>query len=298
MIERLIIWCIVVPVVITLAALIPAWKPWRPGARPRAVNWLLPVVMGAAYVTAHFGLREDWSISIPPTNARMWIVLAIPVMLVASLASSSNKSPVWLRMVLIPGVFAAFYALFLQSQIQHTWPVYNALAWIAGLAIGSSLYVCSLTELARRLPIRAFIFPWGLHTAIAAGTFGIMGAAQTAMQTGAMASILGTVFVICVWKGDTRPMISAALIPGFLLLAQLSEVFFFSYAENPIPSSLLIMMAPSMMWMILIPGLRSMANRHPLLRTGILTLLVLAPTFVAAGLAYRDNIVATDSYMP
>ncbi len=88
MIELMLRWCILVPTAVALALLLPTIQPWRRCERVadahevgdgEAGAWMVPLALGLVYTLTHLGLRENWRLSIPPTDVKLYLVYSMPV---------------------------------------------------------------------------------------------------------------------------------------------------------------------------------------------------------------------------
>ena len=320
MVELALKWSFVAPAMVGAAFLFISLKMWRRARIHREDNssitdegglgqaipavvgqWGVPSAMTVGYAMAHLGLRNNWVLIFPPTDARQWILYFMPIVLVASvlkLILESRLSDGARRlgeMVIYAIVFAMFFFLLLRPFVLNSWEGWKSATFIGGLTIAGVVLTGLLETASRRMQGFGFLLPTGVYVASCAAVFALLGSISTAMQTGSVATLLGVLFLAIVVKRE-RWSVSAVVFPMmFLLLVNGCEVYFFAFSENPIPPLALLASFPIVMWIAIDiwPTTRRIGTGWicGLVLTGV----ILLPTGAAGWFAWRDFAEAAHS---
>jgi hypothetical protein len=216
-------------------------------------------------------------------EANHWIVLLAVAAGVLALLDSARRTPGWLRQGARLVLSFAVPWLVLGPLREHTWSTGESLLWMggSGLALfGLITLVETMTERARGVSMPLSLL------ALAAGSSAVLalsGSALLGQLGGVLSAGLGAVFVLTWWRPDA----SLSRGPVAVVLVVLAGLWLsgYFYAEVPAASSLLLLGAPAVLWLVLLTPLRSVEKpwKHALVRATAMLIPVAIAVAIALG---------------
>ncbi len=245
-------------------------------------GWLravLGLVLFAVVLAAFLALKLG---TLPPDDA--WQLL--PWLAVA--ASLINFIPANKKILKI------FYILILALLGYLLVPQFERLAeertyWLGAMMLGLFVSLATSLLIAHKLIGPALPFYWLLIT-VAALLLTLSASLLKFTQLGGMLVAVVAGCLIAAWLFPQRSVAQtiapgwAVLFPGLVLEARL-----YTFSEVPLTSFLLVLIAPLMIWLTALPGVRKM---KPIWRTTIGTICVLVP--LAIGLSFAGQVALRD----
>jgi hypothetical protein len=245
-------------------------------------NWLravLGLVLFAVILAGFLALKLG---SLPPDDA--WELL--PWFAVA--ASLINFLP---RNIII---FKIFYILILSCLGSLLVPNFERLAderiyWLGAMIMALFISLTSALLSAQKVTGPALPFYW-LLISVGATLLTLSASLLKFTQLGGMLVALVAGCLIAAWLYPQRGVAQtiapgwAVLFPGLVLEARL-----YTFSEVPLISFLLVLVAPLMIWLTALPGVRKM---KPIWRTTIGAICVLTP--LAIGLSFAGQVALRD----
>lgn len=243
MIQTLLIWSVAAPLAVMLAVLFVAMilrRVIRVVDRVLSNGRVVVIALAFGYGVAHIGLGHAWGMLFPPSDVKMWLVYYLPVVVLVSLFRSAGWMRWWVRLVADILLFTGFCVILLWKVVGGgDGGLREVVLHAGGLGVVYGIFVLMMEEGARRLGALVLLFPLGLWVAVCAVSFGMMASVNTGMQTGAIASGVGVVFVSA-WLGGRKGGKDGGwlMVPiiFYLVMGNGMEVYYFSYAERAIVS--------------------------------------------------------------
>jgi hypothetical protein len=239
------------------------------------------IAIGFGYIAGHV-LTAGWS-PFPPRSATHWLFWFSVIGIIAAVVDALVRPKGTVRLVLWAIICTIACRFILQPKFSYAWSAAEGWLWVFAIALGVVALTCCLDLIERRPSGPATVFPvtmvLGAGTCIALVLSGSLLLGQLACILMAIAAV-GFVLILAM-SAPFHP--SGAAVPFGLICAGLWLSGFF-YAELPVPSAVLLAIAPAL---ALLPGGGKSHSRWLGLacRTGF----VAVPVAVAVVLAFRAS---------
>lgn len=237
---KLVLLGLVLPVVVCAAALIGAWRPWRPGAPIAGGLWAGAVALGAGFVPA-FLAADPWP-DLPPHVTWHWIAWLAVVAAAVGAADGLHRWPLRVRLSAGLALAAGCGWLLVGDWVTHAW------AWRGATAVVIAVLLATLNASAGRhqgasVPLSMCLAALGASIVLV-----LSGNAKLAQLVGALAACLGAAVVLAWWRPEVSlarggVQVVAVLLPGLVLSG-----YFLSWSEIAPWVFVLAAIAPALLW--------------------------------------------------
>mgnify|MGYP001378220536 CR=1 FL=1 len=211
------------------AAVVAALLMWITRRRPDAglAVRLGVLIAPMAYLTGHLNRfpSPDWS-NWQAVDAWQWLAPGVAVMALAGIVGAVWNR-VWLRLALRTLVIAGFAAISLQSFIRYTWTPTEAMSWIAGIAIGGTVWWQLVETAGRSGKTQWFALQW-LIVAVGSGAIFLLSQSARLLE---MTMMLGAgIGVSLVLQAIGRRQLAAGLygVAPFVMLGLWLNGYFYA----------------------------------------------------------------------
>ena len=238
---KLVLLGLVLPVVVCAAALIGAWRPWRPGAPIAGGLWAGAVALGAGFVPA-FLAADPWP-DLPPHVTWHWIAWLAVVAAAVGAADGLHRWPLRVRLSAGLALAAGCGWLLVGDWVTHAW------AWRGATAVVIAVLLATLNASAGRhqgasVPLSMCLAALGASIVLV-----LSGNAKLAQLVGALAACLGAAVVLAWWRPEVSlarggVTVMAVLLPGLVLSG-----YFLSWSEIAPWVFVLAAIAPAFVWL-------------------------------------------------
>ncbi len=237
---KLVLLGLVLPVVVCAAALIGAWRPWRPGAPIAGGLWAGAVALGIGFVPA-FLAADPWP-GLPPHVTWHWIAWLAVVIAALGAVDGLRRWPARVRLSAGLALAAGCGWLLVGDWVTHAW------AWRGTTALVIAVLLATLNASAGRhqgasVPLSMCLAALGASIVLV-----LSGNAKLALLAGALAACLGVAVVLAWWRAEVSlarggvPVV-AVLLPGLVLSG-----YFLSWSEIAPWVFVLAAIAPALLW--------------------------------------------------
>ena len=268
---------VLLPALIAGLALFVAWRPWRRGGAAAGGHWGGAIGLAAGYAVGH-GLLAGWP-AFPAVSSTQWLFwLAFGAMGIG-LLDALVRLPAAARWG-IRGATSLLVGWILLRPLTATWGAGTSVLWI--LAVGAGIFAFwSLADRAvRDRPGAGMPIAFLALTAGGSAVLLLSASALLAQLAGVVAATLGAAMVLAFWRPSVSLERGAVPVVGVLLPALWVSGHF--YAEMPLASAALLLVAPAALWLGRIGPFRDWTRwKSALAHVGA----VMAPVILALGLA-------------
>jgi hypothetical protein len=248
--SRDILWTIVFPAVVAIAAMLASHFPWRRDAKSHA--WGIALALCGAFAVAYIG--TSGRPKFPPVEAQGWLVyLGIVVVLIA-IASTWLRWPVAVASIVIVAVMAWLIARPTARSLEPS------VFWtgVAATAAVTIVWWALMERLASRRPGGGLPLLMMMWAGAAALTVINAHSASLGLVAGTIAVVLGVIGVIGLWLRKVSLSRGGMLALAVLVLGIMLAGHFF--ADLTRFELILLAVAPLAMWIAEIPPLRRYAG--------------------------------------
>lgn len=240
------------------------------------------LALGGGYIAGHWALlgRPPF----PPVQARDWLAYFAVACILVGWVEALPRSPLGLRWLVRLLFSAAFLILLLLPMARHSWTKPQSLLWLGGLTLTLLLFWAALDGLARRLSGRMLAFLGLMVAGASAGVLLFSRSAMLGQLAGVLAAALGASWGVSWWAPHLSLARGAVAVMAPLLMGLWLGGYF--YAQMPLPSALLLLVALPLGW---VGELKALNRLAPWQRLSFLLLAVLLPLALALAFAFRAS---------
>lgn len=251
-----VVWALVLPAVVAGLAWFISWRLWNGhGAAPQK-HWGGPVALAGGYIAAYLVI-VSWP-PFPPISAshRMFYLAAFACFI--ALGESWWARHAYTRWPVRICTTALFAGYLLHPLLEHTWGPVEGFLWLGALTVATAVTWGFLETLAEKRSGMSLPIALWLTCAMAGAAFALSGSAFLGQLAGALAAVFGAAVVVSLWAGGFSLKSGSITTFALLFSGLLCQGCFF--AELPVVSGLLLLVAPLAAW---IGELQAVAQWRP-----------------------------------
>lgn len=255
---------VALPLIVSAAALLVAWRLWRADAALWGGRWGAALALGGGFFAGYVGILRFPRF--PPAEASEYLAYFALAALILGLIESGRRTPWWVRWPLRAALCIPLVLVMTSASREWDWTPVQSASWVVGLTLAILIAWASAESQATRYagassPLILLVVTAGSSAALLL-TFSAL-LAQLAL------ALAMTLFVsaLAAWRRPSLSLSGGGVCVAVVLLAGLLMNGYF-YSELPGFAALALFAAPAFGWVVHVAGVgfavgrRARGRRH------------------------------------